>query len=95
MAAHYTTPESIAKLVAEEQREYDRASMWEMIPVKARAAALMMAHLSPERASNPLTTFSRGERSLVVTAIGILTSHLGMAAHCMRDTTAKVHHLMH
>ncbi|RFP36147.1 hypothetical protein [Duganella sp. BJB476] len=89
------TPSAVAAMVKAEDREMERAAFWLLVPPPARVVAMMVARLPRDRANEPLTAFSKGERHMIAMALTMLESHIGMALRCMRDdepaTKAQLH----
>lgn len=95
MKTAVVTPQAVAAMVKAEQKELERAAFWLLVPAPARVVAMMVARLPRERANDPLTAFSSGERHTIAMALTMLESHIGMALRCMRDeavaTKAQLH----
>jgi hypothetical protein len=89
------TPQAVAAMVKAEEKEVERAAFWLLVPPPARVVAMMVARLPRERATEPLTSFTSGERHAIAMALTMLESHIGMALRCMRDeapaTRAQLH----
>ncbi|WP_377704923.1 hypothetical protein [Pseudoduganella sp. UC29_71] len=95
MKAAVTRPAAVAALVAAEDRENERAAFWALVPMPARVVVMLTARLPRDRAADPLTSFTRAERHHIALALEVMTSHLAVAAQCMRDTAPTHTVLLH
>lgn len=89
------TPAAVASMVKAEEKEVERAAFWLLVPPPARVVAMMVARLPRERASDPLTAFTRAERHTIAMALTMLESHVGMALRCMRDEAPATQSHLH
>ncbi|WP_300750630.1 hypothetical protein [Janthinobacterium sp.] len=82
-----TAPAEVAALVAAEQVEEARITIWALIDPTVRRLALAIAEVPDDRAHDDLTTFSRIERARISNALQSMMTKLSVAEQCMRDTT--------
>lgn len=73
----------------------NREQWWHMLPVAARRAALMIAGLDPERAVNPVATFTNEERARVRAAIFAHVEKMELIAQCMHASNTLPNGFLH
>lgn len=64
------------------EAEDKRATIWEMIEIGPRSVALRVAGLNPERARDPLTSFTQAERTRIATSLHVFITRLDMIVSC-------------
>lgn len=77
----HTKPQ-LTQAEMEMQAEDKRATIWEMIEIGPRSVALRVAGLDPERARDPLTSFTQAERTRIATSLHVFITRLDMIVNC-------------
>lgn len=75
--------------------EMNREQWWHMLPVQERRRALGLARIDPERAVQPLSTFSDAERERVRAAIHAHVTNMELLARCMCASNTNVNGWLH
>jgi hypothetical protein len=78
-------------LPAAQQAEISRTALWPLTPRSVRAAILMIAGFSRDRAGDSLHTFSASERERIYLAAQRLSGDAGIIAQCAQPAMLVAH----
>jgi DNA-binding CsgD family transcriptional regulator len=75
--------------------EMNREQWWHMLPLRERQRALSVAGVQPERAAQPLATFTDTERERVRLALSGHIAQMQLVAQCMAAHNTNVQGYLH
>jgi hypothetical protein len=75
--------------------EMNREEWWHVLPLRERQRALSVAGIQPDRACQPLATFTDAERERVRLALSGHIAQMQLVAQCMAAHNTSVEGWMH